>query len=294
MAGTPIAPMLATLYLRDLDEEVVKAGATYARYSDDILVLVEHDELRAFEDLLRIRLVERGLAVNEQKSGSTAPGEAWDFLGFRYHRGAVGLAPISERKVKTKATRLARNLLRWRERNNMPAGRAVNAFIRRTNARVYRVQPERAAFSWATWFLPLLDEPSALMRLDQHVQREVRYAATGRRTARARQVLPYSALVDAGYLPLATAWWALRQGTANYDALVLRRTTQPASSCAATVRASFTRSSPPMPATSKTTDFSLSPRNTSDRPSASVAVEPPATSADAVVPPGGSQARCSG
>lgn len=45
MAGTPIAPLLATLYFRDLDAEVGGSGATYARYSDDIAVLAPPAEL---------------------------------------------------------------------------------------------------------------------------------------------------------------------------------------------------------------------------------------------------------
>jgi hypothetical protein len=51
MAGTPIAPMLATLYLRDLDDEVAATGATYARYSDDVLVLAPAPELARIEAL---------------------------------------------------------------------------------------------------------------------------------------------------------------------------------------------------------------------------------------------------
>ncbi|MDP9074737.1 MAG: hypothetical protein M3N98_11290, partial [Actinomycetota bacterium] len=54
--------------------------------------------------------------------------------------------------------------------------------------------------------------------------REARYAATGRRTARARQRVPYAALVESGYLPLVSAYWAMHDGTAHFDALVGRRT----------------------------------------------------------------------
>ena len=223
MAGTPVAPLLATLYLRDLDAEVAATGATYARYSDDILALAPPDDLPAVEHLLRRRLDERGLEVNESKSAVSAPGEPWDFLGFRYHRGVVDLAPITERKLRARTTRLARGLLRWRDRREAGADRAVGAFVRRVNRRLYGVRTERAAFSWATWFLPMLDRPDSLGPLDEHVQREARYAGTGRRTARARALLPYDALVEAGHLPLVTAYWALRESVDGYDALVARR-----------------------------------------------------------------------
>ena len=226
MAGTPVAPLLATLYLRDVDAEVAATGAAYARYSDDILVLTPSAAVPAVERLLRCRLTERGLAVNEAKSGVAAPGEPWDFLGFRYDATTrtVGLAPITERKLRARATRLARSLLRWRERTGVEPERAVRTFVRRTNRRLYGVRTERAAFSWASWFLPLLDRPDQLGRLDEHVQREARYAATGRRTPRARALVPYAALVEAGHLPLVSAYWALRAGPAEYDDVVRRRT----------------------------------------------------------------------
>jgi hypothetical protein len=224
MAGTPIAPLLATLYLDDLDREVAGCGVTYARYSDDILVLAAPADLPAVERLLRSRLAERGLDVNETKSARVGPGEPWDFLGFRYAGGAIGLAPTTERKLAARTTRLARSLLRWRERRGASADRAVGAFVRRTNLRLYGVPDEKAHFSWATWFLPMLDGAGRLAVLDAHVQREARYAATGRRTASTRAALPYAALTDAGHLPLVAAHWAWRRGPGAYEDLVARRT----------------------------------------------------------------------
>jgi hypothetical protein len=224
MAGTPLAPLLATLYLRDLDHEVAAGGATYARYSDDFLVLAAPADLPELERLVRDRLHERRLRVNEGKTMVAAPGQGWDFLGFRYQDGAIRLAPITERKLKARSTRLARSLLRWRERHDAPPERAVGAFVRRTNLRLFGVPWERAEFSWATWFLPMLHRPDGLGALDQHVQREARYAATGRRTGRSRALVPYAALVEAGHLPLVAAFWAMHRDDASYETLVASRT----------------------------------------------------------------------
>lgn len=223
MAGTPLAPLLATLYLRELDEEVAGAGATYARYSDDIIALGSPAQVGELDRLIRVRLAERGLEVNEAKSSVTAPGQPWDFLGFRYCAGVVGLAPLTERKLRARSTRLARRLLRWRERTGASPERALLTFLRRTNRRLYGSPGERSDFSWATWFLPMLDGPQGLVALDAHIQREARYVATGRRTARTRRNVPYEALVAAGHVPLVTAFWAAREGPAAYAELVGRR-----------------------------------------------------------------------
>ena len=224
MAGTPLAPVLATLYLSDLDREVAGCGATYARYSDDILALAPPGEIGALDRLVRHRLAERGLYVNEDKSAVAAPGQPWDFLGFRYDRGRIGLAPITEHKLQARTTRLARRILRWREQAGAPPERALASFLHRTGRRLYGVARDRGDFSWATWFLPLLDGPDGLGALDEHIRREARYAATGRRTARARQLVPYQALVDAGHYPLVSAFWVMRLQRSSYDTVVRRRT----------------------------------------------------------------------
>ncbi|MEY2570434.1 MAG: RNA-directed polymerase [Acidimicrobiaceae bacterium] len=224
MAGTPIAPMLATLYLRDLDDEVAShPNVTYARYSDDILVAAPTADIAGLTELVRARITERGLVVNEAKSSCAQPGEPWDFLGFRHADGRIGLAPITEHKLKTRATRLARSLLRWRDRVDASPDRVVGAFVRKTNRRLYGVPTERADFSWATWFLPMLDDPTPLGQLDAHVQREARYAATGKRTPRARATVAYGALTEAGHVPLVAAYWAMRDSTSSYNALIERR-----------------------------------------------------------------------
>ena len=223
MAGTPLAPLLATLYLRELDDEVAGAGATYARYSDDIVALGPPAQVDELDRLIRARLAARGLEVNEGKSSVAAPGQPWDFLGFRYDAGVVGLAPLTERKLRARSTRLARRLLRWRERTSASPDRALTTFLRRTNRRLYGVPGERSDFSWATWFLPMLHGPHGLVALDAHIQREARYAATGRRNPRSRRQVPYDALVAGGHVPLVTAFWAVREGRAAYEELVGRR-----------------------------------------------------------------------
>ena len=227
MAGTPLAPLLATLYLRDLDDEVAATGATYARYSDDIVVLAPPDDLAALERLLRARLAERGLEVNEAKSASTAPGEPWDFLGFRYADGTIGLAPITERKLRARSTRAgpACPAVAGAAGRRAPTGRCWS-LVRRTNRRLYGVAASAATSRGRRGSCPCSTAPTDLPALDEHVQREARYAATGRRTARARAQVPYPQLT-----PPATCRWSPRTGPGAPD---LRRTTpwsRPAPAC---------------------------------------------------------------
>lgn len=88
--GGPLSPLLANILLDDLDRELERRGHRFARYADDLLVLVRSvragqrvkASLTAFLDR-RLRL-----PVNEHKS-RVAPIEQCVFLGFTFRRGKL-------------------------------------------------------------------------------------------------------------------------------------------------------------------------------------------------------------
>jgi hypothetical protein len=227
MAGTPLAPVLSNLYLRALDAEFGGSGTTYGRYSDDIIAFAPPDDADALDSQLRASLTAAGLTVNERKSARSAPGDPWEYLGFRYHAGDLDVSGNAQRKFRGKITRLSRKLHRHRARFDLDADVVTRRFVRRVDRSLYGVPSDADAFCWATWFFPVLTTDATLGALDAHVQQKIRFAATGRHNARARKELPYGSLRAAGYLPLTTAYWAHRAGRAEYDALVATRCRAP-------------------------------------------------------------------
>jgi len=114
-----------------------------------------------------------------------APGEPWDFLGFRYERSVVGLAPVSPPPPAASSRPgplgCPEPPCGGGKRTGAPPGRTAETFCRRTNpAPVQRAPRTGPSSPGPTWFLPMLDRPDGLRPLDEHVQREARYAATGR------------------------------------------------------------------------------------------------------------------
>jgi hypothetical protein len=223
MAGTPLAPVLSNLYLRALDAEFATSGTTYGRYSDDIVAFAAPDDADALDAQLRASLAAAGLTVNERKSGRSAAGEPWEYLGFRYHAGILDVSRNAQRKFRGKITRLSRKLQRHQLRFELDPDVVTRRFVRRVDRSLYGVPSDAEGFCWATWFFPVLTTDATLSALDAHVQQKIRFAATGRHNARGRKELPYEALRAAGYLPLTTAYWAHRAGRADYDALVALR-----------------------------------------------------------------------
>jgi hypothetical protein len=224
MAGTPLAPLLTNVYLRDLDDSMSELGVASARYSDDILVLGAPEQVEAAEALVRDLLAQRGLRLNEAKTRRGGAGEPWDFLGLRHDAGRIGLSDNTVRRLRAKVRRRARALARYREASHVEAVRICQLFVASLNRKLYGVRSlGDVEFSWARWFFPLLTTSAQLAELDGHIQRDIRWAATGSWRDRARSLLPYEALRGAGYVPLMTAYQAHRQGVDRFAGLIEAR-----------------------------------------------------------------------
>jgi RNA-directed DNA polymerase len=83
--GSPLSPLLANVLLDDLDKELERRGLRFARYADDLLVLVRSaragERLKA--SLTRFLSVQLKLIVNESKS-RVCRTDAVVFLGFTF------------------------------------------------------------------------------------------------------------------------------------------------------------------------------------------------------------------
>lgn len=93
-AGTPqggvISPLLANIYLNDLDHEMVRAGMAMERYADDFVICCRTQE-EAERALAKVQewTTNVGLSLHPAKTRIVdlgQPGEYVDFLGYRLQR----------------------------------------------------------------------------------------------------------------------------------------------------------------------------------------------------------------
>lgn len=93
-SGTPqggvISPLLANIYLNDLDHQMEQSGRSMVRYADDFVILCRSQEEaeQALEEVRRWT-VEAGLTLHPTKTRIVdmgQPGNYFDFLGFRMQR----------------------------------------------------------------------------------------------------------------------------------------------------------------------------------------------------------------
>jgi RNA-directed DNA polymerase len=88
--GGPLSPLLANILLDDLDKELERRGHRFARYADDVLVLLKTARAgQRVKASLTAYLTRRlKLPVNEQKS-RVAPIDDCEFLGFTFRSGKL-------------------------------------------------------------------------------------------------------------------------------------------------------------------------------------------------------------
>ena len=105
--GGPLSPMLANVVLHELDCELERRGHQFARYADDIIILVKSRRagqrvLRGVQRFLAKRL---RLELNEAKSG-VVPVEGCEFLGFTLRGKQIRWSHKAEREFKRRVRRL--------------------------------------------------------------------------------------------------------------------------------------------------------------------------------------------
>ncbi len=180
MAGIPVSPFFANVYLRDIDAYFEEHQVLYFRYSDDILMFADtREQLQEYRTLLYDRIRQSHLELNPDKVMLYEPGEMWEFLGFCYKDGAIDLADNTIRKMKHKMKRKAESLRRWQRKKGLSGEKAAKGFIKAMNYKFFAVE-EGTEFTWCRWFFPNITTDKGLKVLDAYMQQCIRYCVTGR------------------------------------------------------------------------------------------------------------------
>jgi len=92
IAGTPLLPILANLYLNDLDKYCGSRVDFYRRVGDDFILFDQNQErLQLVYDYLLDEVERLGLTINVQKTKYVPATESFDYLGYSFKNGQVSL-----------------------------------------------------------------------------------------------------------------------------------------------------------------------------------------------------------
>jgi RNA-directed DNA polymerase len=130
-SGTPqgavISPLLANLYLHDLDVTLAAHGLSMVRYADDFVILCRSAEEAARAlDVVRAWVVAAGLELHPDKThvgDCRIAGQGFDFLGYRFEAG--------QRWVRDKSLKALKDRIRSKTRRT--EGKSLRQIIATLN-----------------------------------------------------------------------------------------------------------------------------------------------------------------
>lgn len=217
MAGTPVSPFLANVFLIDLDAHFSQNGILYARYSDDIIAFADSvEELTAYADYIKNYLTTQNLSVNPSKEQVYLPSDNWEYLGISYDKKSrdIDLSGATVEKIKGKIRRKCRALYRWKIRKNATTENAVKAAIKSFNKKFYETALN-SELTWCRWFFPILTVDTSLKNVDTYLEENLRYIATGKHAKKNFEELPYEKLKELGFRPLVKEFWQYKRSELN-------------------------------------------------------------------------------
>lgn len=222
MAGTPVSPFFANVYLTELDRLFYNELIPYARYSDDIIVFAKtKEELDRLICRINGELDALHLKINPSKAAVVKPHEAWDFLGISFCDGVIDISPTTKRKMKGKIRRKSHSLYRWRSKKDIPVEKAVRLMVKIYNFKFFGKLTEDGEdflaneLTWSRWFFPLLTTDNGLREIDAYMQQELRYLASGKHNKKNFGLLPYDTLKEYGYISLVNRYYKWKEETKN-------------------------------------------------------------------------------
>ena len=210
MAGTPTAPFLADVYLKEVDRYYYNKGVVYARYSDDIIMFAnDYDTLVEYKSQMCNFLAQAHLEVNPDKEKIYSPDEAYEFLGFKCHGHDVDISEATKKKMKGKISRQARSLLRWSHKKHIEPEKAMKALINYFNRKFFeRDDPE--TLTWSRWFFPVITQTDGLKEIDHYLQQNIRFLSTGKHN-KANYKVDYEQLKALGYRSLVNEYYKFKE-----------------------------------------------------------------------------------
>ena len=209
MAGVPISAFLANYYIKEIDEYFWNKKLVYLRYADDIIIFCNtKDELIENQQILLKLIKKYNLDINVDKEYFFEPQDEWEFLGFSFCGKKIDISKNSLRKIKAKIRRSARGIRRWMIKKDADYKVALKAMNRKYNRKFYGKQ-NKEELSWKYWFLPTINTSKRLKIVDNYMQENLRYIATGKHNKRNYNVAPYELLKECNYKPLVSEYYKM-------------------------------------------------------------------------------------
>lgn len=122
MQGGPLSPLLANIYLDELDKELEKRGQRFARYADDLVILCKskRSAQRTLKSVTRFIEGRMKLKVSETKTTVSHITRGVKFLGHGFYKTKDGYFPTVHPKSKERLKNALREILSRNRKQSIP------------------------------------------------------------------------------------------------------------------------------------------------------------------------------
>lgn len=122
MQGGPLSPLLANIYLDELDMELEKRGHRFARYADDLVILCKskRSAQRTLKSVTRFIEGRMKLKINETKTTVSHITRGVKFLGHGFYKTKDGYFPTVHPKSKERLKNALREILSRNRKQSIP------------------------------------------------------------------------------------------------------------------------------------------------------------------------------
>jgi hypothetical protein len=172
MAGSPIAGILANIYMHDVDVEMLKNNYKYIRYADDTLIV--GDEALEF---FKKKIEELDIKLNPKKMQTMNLKTGIIFLGFKFTGKIIDISDEALAKMKSRFKRRAKWYRQWMLEKNVVKEVAIKDYIKKINFKLYSDQDD--SINWSRWYMPNINTTKSIGYLDLYFINCIRYLDSG-------------------------------------------------------------------------------------------------------------------
>lgn len=205
MAGSPIAGILANIFMHDVDKSMLKSGYKYIRYADDVM-LVGEEALKYFMDKIAVLDVH----LNPKKTEVMNIDTGITFLGFTHIGDITDMSEKAVAKMKSRFKRRAKWYRVWMIKNKVKKEVAIRDYIKKINFKLFSDQED--SINWSRWYLPNINTTKSVKYLEDYFINCIRYLDSGTwKRGKRYYRLSYKDIKNLGYKSLLNEYYKIRR-----------------------------------------------------------------------------------
>ena len=203
--GCAFGSFFANYCLKECDEYFENKNKTYARYSDDIIILEEtKEELEKDIEIVKSYLEKYGLTMNPDKYTWFEPGDKVEYLGLKLDdTNKIDISKHAKQKIKKQIHRWCRKGRMEIERDGASFDRVASKVIRQfNNKNMFCIINNMETFGWCHYAFRYITTTESLREIDDYFKDTLRAMKTGKHNKANYKAITEEEFNELGYLSL--------------------------------------------------------------------------------------------